>query len=155
MGLDSTILSSAVEGEAVDVGTVYAGIAKEIYRNSRPVSPPGVAILAGEMTVTVGDGCGEGGRNQECVLSAALKIEGSSGIVIASFGTDGTDGPTDIAGGIVDGTTVQRARERGIDIREELRNHNSSAVLSELGDAIRFNQPGNNLCDLSVILVAD
>ena len=105
--------------------------------------------------MTIGKEHGEGGRNQECVLSAALKIDGSEGITIASVGTDGTDGPTDIAGGIVDGTTVQRARERGIDIREELRRHNSSAVLTELGDAILFNQPGNNVCDLSLIVVAD
>jgi glycerate-2-kinase len=153
MGLDSLILSTAVEGEAAEAGILCGAVAKEIARNGRPVSTPGVVLLAGETTVTVGDEPGEGGPNQECVLSAALKIDGSSEIVIASIGTDGTDGPTDYAGGIVDGDTLRRAREMGIDVVEQLKRHNSSSVLETLNDAIRFNEPGNNVCDLSLIVV--
>jgi glycerate-2-kinase len=155
IGLNSMILSSAIEGEAAEVGVVYAAIAKEIVKNGRPLSPPCALIASGEMTVTIVGEHGEGGRNQECVLSAALKLDGSRDIVVASVGTDGTDGPTGIAGGIVDGHTVKRAQDKGIDIFEHLRKHNSSCVLTELGDAIRFNEPGNNVCDLSLIIVTD
>jgi len=154
LGLDTAILSSAVEGEAAEVGIVYAAIGKEMVKNGRPLRPPCAAVFAGETTVTLSDDHGVGGRNQECALSAALQIQGSEDIVIVSVGTDGTDGPTDFAGGIVDGTTVQRARERGFDVRQQLRRHNAAPVLTRTGSAIRFNQPGNNLCDLALVVVA-
>ena len=155
IGLNSMILFSTIEGEAREVGTVFAGIAKEIAKNDRPLKRPCVIISSGEMTVTIVGEHGEGGRNQECVLSAALKIDGGKDIVIASVSTDGTDGPTYIAGGIVDGYTMQRAKEKGIDAFENLERHNSSYVLRELGDAILFNEPGNNVCDLTLIVVTD
>ena len=121
--------------------------------NGRPLNPPCAIISSGETTVTLLGKHGEGGRNQECVLSAALKINGCREIVIASICTDGTDGPTHIAGGIVDGCTVKRAEAKGIDIFDNLKKHNSSYVLTALGDAILFDQPGNNVCDLSLIIV--
>jgi glycerate-2-kinase len=155
MGLDSMILSSNIEGEAREIGSVFAGIAKEISKNGRPLRPPCLIIASGETTVKIAGEPGEGGPNQEVVLSAALKLDGANDVVIASIGTDGTDGPTGIAGGIVDGRTVQRARQRGIDIFENLKGHNSSPVLRELGDAILFNEPGNNVCDLTLIIVTD
>lgn len=153
LGINSLILSSCIEGESSEVGIVLAGIAKEIAKKGRPLKPPCVLISAGEKTVSIVGEHGEGGRNQECVLSAALKIDGSKDIVILSVGTDGTDGPTNIAGGIVDGYTVERAEEKGINIFENLNKHNSSYVLTKLGDAIFFNEPGNNVCDLSLIVV--
>ncbi|MFC1802843.1 glycerate kinase [Thermoproteota archaeon] len=155
MGLDSVILSSTLEGEAREVGNVLAAISKEIVKNGRPLKPPCIIISSGEMTVTIVGEHGEGGRNQECVLSAALKIDGCENVVISSIGTDGTDGPTDIAGGIVDGYTMKRSYEKGIDTSENLRIHNSSYVLRELEDAIFFNEPGNNVCDLMLIIVTD
>lgn len=153
MGLEAMILSTALEGEAAEVGCVFAGIAKEIAKNGRPLPPPCGLIATGEMTVRVGTGSGVGGRNQECVLGAAGGIAGGEGIVIASVGTDGTDGPTDFAGGIVDSHTSGRARALGVDIQRDLRAHNTTAALLELADAIQFDQPGNNVCDLSLILV--
>jgi len=155
IGINSMILSSTIEGEAREVGTVFAGIAKEVAKNGRPLKPPCVIISSGETTVTIVGEHGEGGRNQECALSAALKIDGGKNIVIASLSTDGTDGPTYIAGGIVDGYTMERAKEKGIDIFENLERHNSSYVLRELGDAIFFNEPGNNVCDLALIVVTE
>lgn len=152
-GLGTLILSTAIEGEAAEVGTVLAGIAKEVARNGRPLSPPCVLIASGEMTVRLPEDSGTGGRNQECCLAAATKIEGAEGIVIASVGTDGTDGPTGSAGGIVDGQTMARARSLGLDIPLELKRHNATPTLERLEDAMRFNQPGNNVCDLSLILV--
>lgn len=155
MGLRSLILSSMIEGESSEVGVVLAGIAKEISKNKRPLAPPCVIIMAGEKTVTLLGKHGEGGRNQESVVSAALKIAGGKEVVILSVGTDGTDGPSYIAGGIVDGLTADRAGEKGIHLLEHLRTHNSSNVLIQLGDAIYFNEPGNNVCDLSLIVVTD
>jgi glycerate-2-kinase len=153
MGFRAMILSTAIEGEAAEVGTVLAGIAKEIAKNQRPMAPPCALIATGEMTVSLGTDSGLGGRNQECVLAAATKIESAEGIIIASVGTDGTDGPTEFAGGIVDGHTLPRAKSLRMDIPLELKGHNVSPALMSLGDAIQFNQPGNNVCDLSLILV--
>jgi glycerate 2-kinase len=155
VNVNSMILSSVIEGEASEVGVMFAGIAKEIVKNARPIKPPCVVIASGEKTVTILGEHGEGGRNQESVLSAALKIDGGYDIVIASIGTDGTDGPSYIAGGIVDGYSAQRAREKGINLSQHLKTHNSSYVLNELGDAIFFNEPGNNVCDLSLIVVTN
>lgn len=153
-GLGAMILSTAIEGEAAQVGAVFAGIAKEIAMHARPISPPCALISAGEMTVTLGGEHGIGGRNLECALSAARRIDGAEGIVIACVGTDGSDGPTAFAGGIVDGGTAGRARERGIDLAGALNGHDAGGALMTLDDAIQFNQPGNNLCDLCLILVA-
>jgi len=155
IGISSLILSSSIEGEASEVGVVFAGIATEIARKGRPLIPPCVIIASGEKTVTIVEEHGKGGRNQEFVLSAALKLGGGKNIVILSVGTDGTDGPTDIAGGIIDEHTVKRAEEKGINIFENLKRHNSSYILAKLGDAIFFNEPGNNVCDLSLIVVTD
>ena len=154
MGLTPLVVTTSIEGEASEVGTFLAAIATEIVRTGRPVSPPCLVICSGEMTVTLSSSHGLGGRNQECVLSSALRIENGHNIVIASIGTDGTDGPTDIAGGIVDGYTLQRASEIGMDLREMLVTHNSSYALRALQDAIYFNEPGNNVCDLSMIIVS-
>lgn len=153
LGLNATVLSAAMEGEAAEVGVVYAAVAKEITRSGRPLRPPCAVIVFGEMTVTLAGAPGEGGRNQECVLSAALKLEGSPNAVVVSVGTDGTDGPTEVAGGIVDGQTVGRARELGLDLTAHLKLHDATPALRGLGDAVYFNQPGNNLCDLSLIVV--
>ena len=81
---------------------------------------------------------GEGGRNQECVISAAQNIDGAHDVVIVSVGTDGTDGPTDIAGGIVDGFTRQRAGRKNIDLSKSLKTHSSAGALTALGGCRLF-----------------
>ncbi len=153
LGLNTLILSTVMEGESREVGVALAGVAREAERSGRPVEPPCVIIVGGETTVTIEGEAGEGGRNQELVLGAAMKIDGSRNIVIASIGTDGTDGPTDIAGGIVDGETVRRAAEKGIDIYRELARHNSSYVLRKLGDAIYTGPTGTNVMDLRLLII--
>ena len=154
LGYEAMILSTAVEGESREAGIVLSGVAKEIEKNNRPVKPPCVLIVGGETTVTIEGTAGEGGRNQEFALAASLEIEGSRRIVIASIGTDGTDGPTDIAGGIVDGYTVERAKNKGIDLFESLRRHNSSYVFRQLDDAIFTGSSGTNVMDLRLLVVA-
>jgi len=153
LGINAAIFSTTVEGEAKEVGIVLASIAKEIEKRNRPFKPPFVLIAGGETTVTIQDKAGEGGRNQELALAAATKISGSRNIVITSIGTDGTDGPTDIAGAIVDGYTADRAKNIGIDMFEHLKKHDSSYVFKQLGDAIYTNPTGTNLMDLVVIYV--
>jgi len=154
LGFDSMILSTVLEGESRETGIVLAGIAKEIAERGRLLKPPCVLILGGETTVTITGQSGEGGPSQEFALGFALKIAGSKNIVIASIDTDGTDGPTDIAGGIADGYTIERAKEKGIDIYENLMKHNSSHVLKELGDAVITGPTGTNVMDLNVIVIS-
>ena len=153
LGFNSAVLSTVLEGESREVGTVLACIANEIEKSNRPLKPPCVLIWGGETTVTIVEEAGEGGRNQELALASSLKIEGSKNIVITSIGTDGTDGPTDIAGGIVDGYTLGRSREKGIDLWKNLMKHNSSYVFRQLEDAIFTGPTGTNVMDLILVVV--
>jgi glycerate-2-kinase len=146
------ILSTVLEGESREAGIVLSGIAKEVETNGRPLSPPCVLVVGGETTVTIVGQSGEGGRNQEFALAASLKIKGSN-IVIASIDTDGTDGPTDIAGAIVDGYTFERARKMKVEVFENLSRHNSSYVFRQLNDAIFTGSTGTNVMDLRVLYV--
>lgn len=153
LGYESMILSTVLEGESREAGIVLAGIARDVEKNHRPLKPPCVLIVGGETTVKIVGEPGEGGRNQELALAASLKIDGSGKIVISSIATDGTDGPTDIAGGIVDGHTLERAREKGIDVFKNLMKHNSSYVFRQLEDAIFTGPTGTNVMDLGVIVI--
>lgn len=155
LGLNSMILSTVIEGESREVGTVLAGIAKEITRNRRPIEPPCAVISGGEMTVTITGEPGEGGPNQEFVLSFSSMINENKRIVAASVDTDGTDGPTDIAGGIVDGYTIKRAGELGIYVTEHIMKHNASYVLKRLKDAIYTGPTGTNVMNLRVFVILD
>ena len=151
-GLDSLILSSSIEGEAKHVGTVLAGIAKEIQVADQPVRKPGAIIAGGETTVTV-TGRGVGGRNQEAMLSAARRIAGLRGVAIASIGTDGVDGMTDAAGALIDGQTIVRAERMGLSADEHLRNNDSYSFFKKLGDTIVTGPTGTNVNDIMLILI--
>lgn len=153
LGFNSMILSTVLEGESREVGIVLASIAKEVEKRNRPLKPPCVIISGGETTVTITEEPGEGGRNQELALASSLKIDGSEKIVLVSIGTDGTDGPTDIAGGIVDGYTLRRGKEKGLDVYKNLTKHNSSHVFRELNDAIFTGPTGTNVMDLGFVVV--
>jgi len=152
-GYNPIILSTSITGEAVTVGMCLAGIAREIIKNKRPFSPPCALISGGETTVTVPQNCGIGGRNQEFVLSFAQELGAGHEVCCASVDTDGTDGFTDIAGGIVDGKTMIRVNNLNINIANFLRNHNSSAALNALEDTIVTGHTGTNVLDLRVILI--
>lgn len=152
LGYNTLLLSTTLEGEAREVGRVLASLAREEVRHQRPLPLPALIIAAGETTVAV-KGDGNGGRNQELALAAALGIEGLPGVVICSLGTDGRDGPTDAAGGAVDGGTVGRMRERGIDPEEYLEQNNSYKALEEARDLIVTGPTGTNVADLCLILV--
>lgn len=154
LGIKAIILVASLNNmEACDAAKVLAHIAREVEVYIRPFKPPCVLLCGGEILVTVGKGEGIGGRNQEFVLSAALTINGSEKIVIGSADSDGRDGPSIAAGGVVDGYTLQRIEQAGLDIFEELRRHNSYEVLKKLEDNIVTGVQGTNVRDLRVIYI--
>ena len=112
-GLRSLVLTTFVEGEAREVGRVMAGLLREVDASGHPLPRPCCLIAGGETTVTV-RGTGKGGRNQELALSAAFALEGVPNVLLASIGTDGNDGPTDAAGALADGGTLERAASLGL-----------------------------------------
>src|SRR3989304_4405062 len=152
MGYETEIISSELQGEARDVGRWLAGRAKEL-RGARCL------ISGGETTVTVKEN-GEGGRNQELALSFAIEIEGLKGITMLSAGTDGTDGPTDAAGAIVDGETVSKAKTLGLDPERYLNTNDSYNFFKRLDSLTgeRFHvitgPTGTNVMDMQIIKVS-
>ncbi len=129
LGYRAYIVTSSLEGEAKHAGTVIASIVQEVWRNDRPFKKPAILIFGGETTVTIAGKAGKGGPNQELALSSAKKIDKLRGCCIISVDTDGTDGPTDAAGGIVDSHTVEVLDANGIDVDEYLSNHNAYEAL--------------------------
>ncbi|HTR37500.1 MAG TPA: glycerate kinase [Bryobacteraceae bacterium] len=152
LGFRTLLLATALEGEAREVARVHAAIAREIRETGHPVRPPACVISGGEPTVTL-HGKGLGGRNQEFALAAAQAIDGLRDVLILSGGTDGTDGPTDAAGAIADGTTLARALANGLDAAAFLANNDSYHFFDPLGDLIRTGPTGTNVADIQLILV--
>jgi glycerate-2-kinase len=148
------ILSTRFEGESQELGNAFAAIAVEVARANRPVRPPALLIGGGETIVRLnGRAAGAGGPNQEFAVAAAIALDGIQDLVIAGLDSDGTDGPTDIAGAMVDGGTVDRARALGIDLRQLLKTHDTSAALSRMDDAIITGATGTNVNDLKLAIV--
>ena len=154
LGLNILMLTTFLQGESREAGTFLACVAREVAINKRPVPPPCLLIAVGETTTTIHGDCGVGGPSQEFALGFALEISGHKGLCLAALDTDGTDGPTPIAGGIVDGNTVERARAMGIDVYQCLQAHDSSNVLRALGDEIITGNTGTNVCDLNVVFIS-
>ncbi len=152
LGYNTLILSSQIEGEAREVAKVFAGIGKEICRSGAPVSSPACILAGGETTVTI-QAKGKGGRNQELALAAALAIEGWNRISLLSAGTDGTDGPTDAAGAVVDGTTCKRASLAGLNPLESLMNNDSYPFFEALGDLLRTGPTRTNVMDMICMII--
>lgn len=153
LGFKAPIIASALEGEASVAGRWLAQRAIEIINETSPEKDrPLCLISGGETTVTV-DGDGLGGRNLELALSFAMAIEGREGITLLSAGTDGTDGPTDAAGAIVDGQTVARAKGMGIDPAEYLKRHDSYNFFRKVGGLLITGPTGTNVMDIQLILI--
>ncbi|MCG8458443.1 MAG: DUF4147 domain-containing protein, partial [Holophagales bacterium] len=152
LGYRTLLLSTVLTGEAREAGQVLAAMGLEMLRSDQPLPPPALLLAAGETTVTV-CGKGRGGRNQELALGAALALEGADeNLVVASFGTDGIDGPTDAAGAFACGTTAHRARELGFDPIRSLRDNDSHPLFEALGDLIRTGPTGTNVLDLMLVM---
>jgi glycerate 2-kinase len=116
------------------------------------LKPPACVLAGGETTVTI-TGEGRGGRNQEFALAAALTIAGLDNVVVLSGGTDGTDGPTDAAGAIADGTTVARALEKGLDPKAFLRRNDSYSLFQHLEDLLMTGPTRTNVMDIYMMLL--
>ena len=152
LGLRPYIQEAPLKGEAKDLGKILGAMAKDIRDFGNPVRPPACLIAGGEPTVTV-TGKGKGGRAQECVLAAAQELAGLPNVVVAGFGTDGTDGPTEVAGAMVDGKTVQRAKKKGVSIENMLKEHDSYTFFNQVGGHIITGPTRTNVNDIYLMLV--
>lgn len=148
LGYKTKIITDSESGFAREVGERLAGIALE---NSDTDTPR--AFIVGGETVVKLTGGGLGGRNQETALAAALRISGRSNIAVFSIGSDGTDGPTDAAGGYVDGESYEKMTRAGISPESALENNDSYNAL-RAADGLIFTGPtGTNVNDIAVALV--
>jgi glycerate-2-kinase len=150
-GLNTFLLTLPLEGEARNVGTMLAAVAREILASGNLVPKPLAIIAGGETTVTV-TGKGLGGRNQELALSAALNLRDVNAVV-ASLSTDGVDGPTDAAGAVVDEKSLERAAKLKLNPEEYLAENDSYRFFSKLGDLIFTGPTGTNVNDISLIII--
>ncbi len=153
--LRPAILTTQLEGEAKDAGTVLGSIAVEVHRMSRPVTKPALLIAGGESTVTLAGSreIGVGGPNQELVLSLSKKIRGLRSVAAVSIDTDGADGSTDASGGIVDGYTYDLLVDKGIDPDTYLKKHDSYRALKAINSLVITGATGTNVNSITLILV--
>jgi len=149
--LHPLVLTTTLKGEAREAGNMIGAMAKEFQTSGPPVQRPACLIWGGEPTVTV-KGRGKGGRAQELVLSAAIQIAGLPNMYVAGFGTDGSDGSTDMAGAIANGLTVERAQNNHIDPLEALNINDSYGVFKKAGGHIHTGETGTNVNDVYVLL---
>jgi glycerate 2-kinase len=151
-GIPAVILSDAIEGEAREVGSVHAAIAREVAWRNRPFSPPVLILSGGETTVTL-KAKGKGGRNTEFLLSLAIGIDGLDGVHALAADTDGIDGSEDNAGAFCDGTTVARMRAAGVDAKSRLARNDAWTAFHAVGDLFVPGPTGTNVNDLRAILI--
>lgn len=148
MGYETFVLTDQLCCEAREAGTFLACIAKT-YQNTNH----SLAFIAGGETVVHVTGDGKGGRNQELVLSAALGIDGLKDTAVFSIGSDGTDGPTDAAGGYADNNTKRILEEKGVNIYEYLRRNDAYNALKKCDGLIFTGATGTNVNDVAVMLI--
>lgn len=160
LGLNSVILTSQLSGEASEVAKLFSGIAGDMVRLPNrfflDTELPTCIISGGETTVTI-RGTGSGGRNQEMALSFLREVMNDRDtlerITFLSGGTDGNDGPTDAAGGIIDGTSGDMMREKGIDIHDFLARNDSYHALQAMKSLLVTGPTNTNVCDIQLLLV--
>ena len=148
LGYAPVVLSASLCCEARDAGSFLASIAQYHAGGGKAL-----AFIAGGETVVHLTGKGKGGRNQELALAAAKGIAGLENVLVFSLGSDGTDGPTDAAGGIVDGNTQARLEARGISIDAVLADNDAYHALKAVDGLIITGPTGTNVNDLSVLLI--
>jgi glycerate 2-kinase len=155
LGLTPLILGDALEGEASQIGTVMAGIARSVRTHGQPLQAPAVLLSGGETTVTMtGKASGRGGRNTTFLLGLAIALDGAAGIWATSGDTDGIDGMDEIAGALLTPDTLSRARAKGLDARVMLAGHDSHGFFEAIGDLIVTGPTLTNVNDIRAILIA-
>jgi glycerate 2-kinase len=149
-GFNPLLLTTYLQGEARLAGYFLASIARQIADTGQPVARPACLVVGGETTVTL-HGDGLGGRNQELALGAAAELDGLKDIALVSLATDGGDGPTDAAGAVVTGDTLQHARIRGLDSADYLSRNDAYHFFEQLGDLLKTGPTQTNVNDLTFI----
>ena len=145
LGYEPVLVTDRLTGEAKEAGRLFAKLAKE------HTGSPKAYIAGGETTVRV-TGNGWGGRNQEMAVACAEAIDGMENVFFFSFGSDGTDGPTDAAGGFADGQTAEKLRDAGFPAGRVLQDNDSYHALEAIGQLLVTGPTGTNVNDLSVLL---
>ena len=148
LGYEPLVLTDRLCCEAREAGSFLASIARSHDGTERSL-----AFLAGGETVVHLTGDGLGGRNQELALAAAPGIAGMADTVLFSLGSDGTDGPTDAAGGLVDGGTLDRLTAAGLTVHDVLRRNDAYHALEAVGGLLRTGPTGTNVNDVAVVLL--
>jgi glycerate-2-kinase len=150
-GLRTVLFSTPLVGEASGAGTAFASLAEHLSEGKGIIRRPYCIVAGGETTVTV-TGRGKGGRAQEFAAAAACKIAGLHKVWVVAIGTDGTDGPTDVAGALVSGATLNQAKRKGVNLRRALSEHNTYPALHALKSHIVTGPTGTNVNDLYLLL---
>ena len=148
LGYESVLLTDQLDCEAREAGRFLADILR-----THAGSGKSLAFIAGGETVVHLTGKGLGGRNQELALAAAPGIDGISGAAVFSVGSDGTDGPTDAAGGYVDGETNSTLKAAGLDVFAVLQDNDAYHALQTVGGLIVTGPTGTNVNDVAVALL--
>lgn len=148
LGFEPVLLTDELCCEAKEAGSMMASILRTHAKDKKPL-----CFVAGGETVVHLTGKGKGGRNQELALSAAPGIAGLTNACVFSVGSDGTDGPTDAAGGYVDGETMNRLKEKGLDVFSVLQNNDAYTALEAAGGLIITGPTGTNVNDVTVALL--
>lgn len=153
LGLGVLYLGDRIEAESRDVAKVHAALALEAAQYRELVSVPGVILSGGETGVTV-RGKGRGGRNVEFSLALAIALAGHPGIHALAADTDGVDGMEQVAGAIIDPTTLERARGQGLDPIASIENNDAHSFFEALGDQVITGPTHTNVNDFRAILIA-
>ena len=151
-GLQAHILGDALEGEARELGTCMAGIARQVVRHGQPFRAPCVILSGGETTVTV-RGRGRGGRNVEFLLSMGIALQGLPLVYALAADTDGVDGQEEIAGAILTPDSMARAWQLGIQPMDALHNNDGHGFFGALGDSVVTGPTRTNVNDFRAVLV--
>jgi hydroxypyruvate reductase len=156
LGYEAILLSTRLEGEARELARVFVAIAADIRAHGLPMKAPACILAGGESTVTL-RGKGKGGRNQEMALAFLEAAAGSgldlAGVTFLSGATDGNDGPTDAAGGIVDASSLEACRASSLDVKAALACNDSYQLLRSAGSLLVTGPTNTNVCDIQVLLV--
>jgi glycerate 2-kinase len=154
LGYRTLVLTSRLEGDNGEAARFHMSVAGEIVFGGRPLHRPACVISGGETTVKVA-GKGMGGRNQEFVLHCVRQLSAlPAPCLVASLGTDGTDGPTEAAGAVADNTTLARSMRHGSSfLNESLRNNDSYIFFKRLDDLIITGPTRTNVMDLHLVLI--
>jgi len=151
-GYKTIIVQNNLSGEAKSVGIQISKDAVKFKQNNAKENKIYCFLYGGETSVTV-TGSGKGGRNQELALATATELQGIDNIVILSGGTDGNDGPTDAAGAVADGSTIDRSNEIGLSAKKYLRNNDSYNFFKQLDDLLITGPTNTNVMDIQVVLI--